>query len=104
MYEDVQLILTELGFVHSGRYRKDPSVDVLKERDLLDALWNHLKGDFYGEVLMKNLKSFIWGILGLKYTWMLHKNEESTSSKEFKSYDSRLKSMKYSTSKLKTIK
>lgn len=59
MFEDVQLVLTELGFLHSGRYRKDPNVDVTRERDLLDDLWTHLKGDFYGDVSMTNLKSFL---------------------------------------------
>ena len=77
MFEDIQLILTELGFIHSGRYRKDPTVDTMKERNLLDDLWTHLKGDFYGEISMRNLKTFISGILGLKYSWMMLKTSQN---------------------------
>ena len=78
MFEDIQLILTELGFIHSGRYRKDPNVDIMKERNLLDDLWTHLKGDFYGEVSMRNLKTFISGIMGLRYSWMMLKTSENS--------------------------
>lgn len=72
LFEDVQLILTELGFLHSGgrqAMKKDPSIDIYKERDLLDDLWMHLKGEEYGTVT--NLKTFLYGVLGLKYTWMI---------------------------------
>lgn len=48
----------------------------------------HLKGDFYGEVLMKNLKTFISGILGLKFSWMLIQSEnENLNNSSYSSYD-----------------
>jgi hypothetical protein len=76
LFEDVQLILTELGFVHSGGrhvMKKDPTIDINKERDLLDDLWMHMKGDYHANI--DNLKTFIYGVLGLKYPWMLNKLE-----------------------------
>jgi hypothetical protein len=76
LFEDVQLILTELGFLHSGGrhiMKKDPTIDINKERDLLDDLWLHMKGDYYANI--ENLKTFIYGMLGLKYPWMLNKPE-----------------------------
>jgi hypothetical protein len=30
--------------------KKDPSIDIHKERDLLDDLWMHLKGDYHATV------------------------------------------------------
>jgi len=98
LFEDVQLILTELGFIHSGgrqAMRKDTSIDIHKERDLLDDLWMHLKGEYHGTV--NNLRTFLYGILGLKFPWMLIKSdkehpenssnyiytERSTSSKRY---------------------
>ena len=53
LFEDVQLILTELGFIHSGgrqAMKKDPSININKERDLLDDLWVHIKGEIHGTV------------------------------------------------------
>ena len=38
LFEDAQLILTELGFIHSGgrqAMKKDPTINIHKERDLL---------------------------------------------------------------------
>lgn len=76
LFEDVQLLLTELGFLHSGgraAAKKDPSIDIHKERDLLDDLWMHIKGDYHANI--QNLRTFIYGIMGLKYDWMLYKPE-----------------------------
>jgi hypothetical protein len=64
--------LTELGFLHSGgrqAMKKDPSVDIHKERDLLDDLWVHVQGESFVDV--QNLKTFLFGILGVKLPWML---------------------------------
>lgn len=53
--------------------KKDPYIDIHKERDLLDDLWMHLKGDYHANIL--NLRIFMFGIIGLKYSWMLKRPE-----------------------------
>ena len=57
--------------------KKDPLIDIRKERDLLDDLWVHIKGDYHANI--NNLKVFLYGILGIKYSWMLNKKEKDTS-------------------------
>lgn len=57
--------------------KKDPRIDIHKERDLLDDLWMHMKGDKYANI--DNLKTFLYGIWGLKYPWMIEAQENENS-------------------------
>lgn len=54
---------------------KDPKVDIHKERDLLDDIWTHIRGEVYVDVA--NLKTFLFGILGIKFPWMLLEQSET---------------------------
>ena len=91
LFEDVQLILTELGFLHSGgrqAMKKDPSINIYKERDLLDDLWMHMKGEYHANI--PNLKIFIYGILGLKYSWMLSQDTDTSENHSCRSSTERI--------------